>query len=272
MKRKILIFIILCSLKTAFSYSSEHKDFYIASKSFNNSITEITICEGETLELTAEPIIDATYKWETSDDVIITGINLIRNNLTLAMEGIYSLTVTTNGCIDTALINVFVLPKPNAGTNGLLKLSEVIEPTREELFKALGGNPSKNGVWTQNSNVYTYTVTSNSCKNSATSTVTVINTIKITNGFSPNGDNINDTWQITPNLLVKYPNNILRVFNRHGNKVYEAKPYKNDWDAISNGKIIINKGKKLPPNPYYYVLELNNSKKTVLKGWVYINY
>lgn len=271
----ILIFFFISNYIVVYGGNNiENKNFYMASKtSLNNSLTEITVCEGESLELTAQQETNATYKWITSDNISVNNIDLIRTNVTLTMAGEYSLTVTVNGCSDTALINVIVLPKPNAGTNGFLKLVEGIEPTEEELFNALGGNPEPNGTWNKNNNTYTYTVTSaNSCNSTATATVTVFNSIKVVNGFSPNGDNINDTWQILPNLPVKYPNNKLMVFNRFGNKVYEANPYNNDWNAVSNGKVIINGGKKLPPGPYYYVLELNNPKKTVFKGWVYINY
>lgn len=272
-KRIILILTLFISYLTAFGNGLRYNGFYMASRSFSTNLSEITICEDETLELTAEPIANASYKWLTSDNVSVTNIDLIRTNVTLDMAGEYALTVTVNGCSDTSIIKVKVIPKPNAGIDGVLEIVEGIEPTEEELFNALGGTPEPNGVWTKRNDIYTYTVTSNnSCKNLSVATVTIIESIKIVNGFSPNGDGINDTWKILPDLLAKYPNNQLMVFNRHGNKVYEDSPYKNDWNAITNGKIIINNGKKLPSGPYYYVLELNNLKKSVFKGWVYINY
>ncbi|WBX69225.1 gliding motility-associated C-terminal domain-containing protein [Tenacibaculum dicentrarchi] len=92
------------------------------------------------------------------------------------------------------------------------------------------------------------------------------------NGFSPNGDGVNDTWIVLPDVANKYPKNIMRIYNRHGNLVYKALTYNNDWDGTSNGKITINKESKLPVGSYVYILELNNATKKVLKGWVYINY
>lgn len=238
----------------------------------NKSLTEIKICEGQTLELTAEPATGATYQWETADRKTISKIDLIRPNVTLNMAGEYSLTISVNGCNDTAFINVIVIPKPNAGTDGMLEIIQGLEPTQQELFNALEGTPEINGTWVKKEGFYEYIVTSDFCKNKATAKVVLIENKKLVNAFTPNGDAINDTWQIFPELVKKYPNNILRVFNRHGNKVYEAKPYKNDWNAISNGKIVINNNQKLPPGPYHYILELNDKKNTVFKGWVYINY
>ncbi|CAA0192818.1 gliding motility-associated C-terminal domain-containing protein [Tenacibaculum maritimum] len=270
MIKKITLLIILCYIKSAFGHHLLYKNSY---EIFNNSLSEITICEGETLELTAAPIQGAQYEWKTVKNETVMGIDLIRTNISIDMEGEYSLKVTLNGCTNITFINVIVLPKPNAGINGTLHLIEGITPTTEELFSALGGNPSTKGTWSFKNNIYTYTVTAtNSCKSTATSTVTITNTISIVNGFSPNGDNINDTWQILPDLLNRYPNNILTVFNRYGNIVHKAAPYKNDWNAVSNGKAIINNRKKLPPASYYYVLQLNNPHKTIFKGWVYINY
>jgi gliding motility-associated-like protein len=73
--------------------------------------------------------------------------------------------------------------------------------------------------------------------------------------FSPNGDGNNDTFYILN--LEYYPGNRLRVFNRNGDKVYEASPYLNDWNgyANSNQPIISD---KLPEGVYFYSFEDGN--------------
>lgn len=80
--------------------------------------------------------------------------------------------------------------------------------------------------------------------------------LTIFNGFSPNGDGINDTFTIYG--LSNYPGSILRIFNRWGNLVFEATDYQNDW----NGKW---EGKDLPDGTYFYLLDLNNGAPP-LKG------
>ena len=57
--------------------------------------------------------------------------------------------------------------------------------------------------------------------------------IFIPSGFSPNGDGINDFWQIVG--IDKYPNNTVYIFNRLGVKVFSSINYKNDWNGFYNG-------------------------------------
>jgi gliding motility-associated-like protein len=47
------------------------------------------------------------------------------------------------------------------------------------------------------------------------------------NVFTPNGDNINDTFEI-PSRATGWK---LKIFNRWGEKLYESEDYKNDWDG-----------------------------------------
>ncbi|MCJ8166078.1 ice-binding family protein [Pontibacter sp. E15-1] len=57
--------------------------------------------------------------------------------------------------------------------------------------------------------------------------------------FSPNGDGINDVWEITN--LGKYTNNEVTIFNRWGSEVYKTKNYQNDW-----------RGNNLEQGTYFY--------------------
>ncbi|WP_028892116.1 T9SS C-terminal target domain-containing protein [Tenacibaculum sp. 47A_GOM-205m] len=88
--------------------------------------------------------------------------------------------------------------------------------------------------------------------------------LSVSNGFSPNGDGVNDTFIIQG--LHNYPNNRLEVYNRWGNRVYRSYNYQNNWNAIGNKQ-----NKKLPVGTYFYVLNIEGDKR-ILKGWVYINY
>jgi gliding motility-associated-like protein len=75
--------------------------------------------------------------------------------------------------------------------------------------------------------------------------VPLIEQIKIPSGFSPNGDGLNDTWEILPNLTVVFPKAELTIFNRWGSQVYYKSGYDNTWAA-----------EKLPDGTYYYLLDL----------------
>ncbi|MBA4053721.1 MAG: hypothetical protein C0490_03325, partial [Marivirga sp.] len=76
--------------------------------------------------------------------------------------------------------------------------------------------------------------------------------------FSPNGDGVNDVWE-WPRIEL-YSDSQLLVYNRFGQKVYEAISYQNNWNGTMDGK-------PLQEDAYYYVIKLSN---TDLKGAVRI--
>ena len=49
----------------------------------------------------------------------------------------------------------------------------------------------------------------------------------IPEGFSPNGDGINDLFVIRG--IEIYPQNSIEIYNRWGNIVYKASPFQNNW-------------------------------------------
>ena len=73
----------------------------------------------------------------------------------------------------------------------------------------------------------------------------------IPTAFTPNGDNQNDTWGIV-GIDAKYPTNIVNVYNRWGELLYESSEgnySSNEWDGTY-------KGEPLPVGSYYYIIEL----------------
>jgi len=76
-----------------------------------------------------------------------------------------------------------------------------------------------------------------------------VSVIDLVEGFSPNGDGINDKFVFTN--LEKFTPAYFVVFNRNGNPIYESEDYQNDWDGTS-----MQSGQPLPDGTYYYVLEL----------------
>ena len=86
--------------------------------------------------------------------------------------------------------------------------------------------------------------------------------ITIYNGFTPNGDGINDNWTI--DNIENYPSNSLSIFNRWGNKIWSTSNYNNTTNYW-NGKQT--NGNMLPSGTYFYVLEIDGGIG-VKKGWV----
>ncbi|MGV3559057.1 Ig-like domain-containing protein [Larkinella arboricola] len=83
----------------------------------------------------------------------------------------------------------------------------------------------------------------------------------IPEGFSPNGDNINDRFIIrnTGGATVS-----LEVFNRWGHTVYRNHDYKNDWDGTTNTGVRVGSNSKgLPEGTYFYIVELSDGRKFI---------
>ncbi len=82
--------------------------------------------------------------------------------------------------------------------------------------------------------------------------------IIIPNTFTPNGDGINDTWEVK--YLLNYPNCMVMIYDRSGKEIFRSSGYSAAW----NGTIA---GKPLPFGTYYYVINLNNGTAP-LSGYV----
>lgn len=75
----------------------------------------------------------------------------------------------------------------------------------------------------------------------------VSSALEIPNTISPNGDGINDYWEIKG--VQNYPLGEFSVFGRDGNRIFYAKGYKKPFDGLYNGSA-------LPTGVYYYVIDL----------------
>ena len=89
----------------------------------------------------------------------------------------------------------------------------------------------------------------------------------IPEGFSPNGDGTNDLFVIRG--ILYYPDNNIVIFNRWGNKVFEASPYQNTWDGKTTMGLSMG-GDELPVGTYFYLLDLDDGSE-VIKGTIYLN-
>lgn len=89
----------------------------------------------------------------------------------------------------------------------------------------------------------------------------------IPDGFSPNGDGINDLFVIRG--IQNYPDNVFTIYNRWGNKVFFASPYQNTWDGKSMFGLRVG-GDDLPVGTYFYVLDPGNGS-AIYKGTIYLN-
>jgi gliding motility-associated-like protein len=77
---------------------------------------------------------------------------------------------------------------------------------------------------------------------------------EVPNAFSPNGDGINDNWEIK--YLESYPGATIDVYNRYGQPVFKSTGYDKPWNGQYNGS-------PLPIGTYYYIINPKNGRKII---------
>jgi gliding motility-associated-like protein len=94
------------------------------------------------------------------------------------------------------------------------------------------------------------------CSESDSLTITTAGNLIIYNGFTPNGDGINDFWDI--DNVIYYPNITVEVYNRWGSQVFSSRGYTSEkrWDVTYTGKDV-------PIGTYYYIIRLNDGSKPI---------
>jgi gliding motility-associated-like protein len=171
-----------------------------------------------------------------------------------------------SGCISSPSSNIIVDAVPaspivtlSSGCNG--SSYEIVASTTSSsaTYQWYSGSTligSTSTVVISNTGTYQVDVTVDGC--TTTEFVTIDNvTCSIPKGISPNGDGLNDSWDISGLNARK-----VQIFNRYGVEVYSRPNYTNEFEGKTNN------GNELPTGTYYYVITLDNGAKT---GWLYIN-
>lgn len=73
--------------------------------------------------------------------------------------------------------------------------------------------------------------------------------LNIPNGFTPDGDGVNDYWNI--HTLNEFKNCKVEIFNQWGSLLFSSKGYASPWDGKYNNQAV-------EAGTYYYVIDLGN--------------
>jgi gliding motility-associated-like protein len=90
----------------------------------------------------------------------------------------------------------------------------------------------------------------------------------IPDGFSPNGDGVNETFQII-DIEFLFPNYTLEIFNRYGNVLFKGDINKPAWDGKNSNTNFINGD--TPTGVYFYVIHYNKDNLPPKQGQLYLN-
>ncbi|GAC1396604.1 MAG: hypothetical protein NVSMB63_17050 [Sediminibacterium sp.] len=237
-----------------------------------NAGSDAIICESSSTGLQASG--GAYYTWSPAAGLSDTSIaNPVAAPLLTTAYVVTVSSLFNCKAADTVLITVLKKPLANAGPD-----KKIVAGQRIILNGSAGGDTASY-FWTppqfiSNTTVLmpvvsppsdiTYTLHVLSGNGCGTATddvfVRVFKNIEVPNAFSPNGDGINDVWNIE--ALDSYPESDTRVFNRYGQLVFHIKGYGKPWDGNFNGR-------PLPVGTYYYTIDRKNDFP-LMSGWVMI--
>jgi len=147
-------------------------------------------------------------------------------------------------------------------------VSDYLEDDGSIDVEVLGGTPDYEITWTGPTTIidgelnpnnllageYLLTITdANGCVKDTLIVLTQPDDIRLSSGFSPNGDGTNDNYVIPG--LDQHPENTFKVFNRWGNIVYNITNYNNEWFGQNNN------GEPLPDGTYFVIFESTRDMK-----------
>ncbi len=231
-----------------------------------------TICEGLAIALNGS--LAAAYRWSPAKGLSATGI---RNPIARPADTTtYVLTITdNNGCQRSDSLTINVLKKPLAEAGPEKQIFEGQSATLDGSAKGTGiryswspatsmtnANTLQPVVAPADNTTYTLSVISDVGCGAAQDQVfvCVFKKVAIPNAFSPNGDGINDDWNIL--YLQTYTQAVVTVFNRYGQQVFTSNGYNKKWNGTVNGN-------PLPAGTYYYMIDRKNGL-AMLNGWLLI--
>jgi gliding motility-associated-like protein len=244
------------------------------------SINKPSICIGDDVTFTdlsdgKDGVINA-WTWDLGDGNIFNTNTVTHTYTDTITFNVKLFTVNSIGCNSdtiTKQFTVYPYPKVNAGPD-----RNILEGGRITLESVTYGRDPQY-LWTPSTYLlndkvaravvnrpltdmtYTLTVTGKGgCAASDDVFVKLLKFPVIPNTFTPNNDGINDVWRI--DYLDTYPDNRVQVFTRSGQLVFESRGYTKPWDGTI-------KGKPLPFDTYYYIIEPGNGRDPVT-GYVTI--
>jgi gliding motility-associated-like protein len=155
--------------------------------------------------------------------------------------------------------------------------SGIVEPQTIIWYDAaINGNPyTDSDLLMDGNSYYAALVSSLGCESTTRLAIEVkikncdITTLIIPDGFSPNGDGINDAFVIK-NIRTLYPNFAIEIYNRWGNILFRGNASKPDWNGTTDKGVRIG-GSEVPVGVYFFIINFNDGIRKELQGRLYLS-
>ena len=248
------------------------------------SFALINFCDGSANAATISGTAGGTFAFNPALADGAT-INSNTGEITNGIAGTtYSIQYTTSGVCPASLIEtvmLYAIPvAPSVSADQTYCIGDIMAPMTAStasgtltwyddlgLMNSIGTGASQAPNSVLGSINYYVTTTENGCEGPSSSILIVIEEcdIIIPTAFTPDADGANDDWELV-NIDAIYPDNIVQVYNRWGNLIFESPQgdYDNNrWDGTYKGDV-------LPVASYYYIIEPNLEGVNSMSGSVSI--
>ncbi len=205
-------------------------------------------CNALNLQIGVDDIFGVNYLWSTG----FTG-----NKITTTGFGEYWLELQQNGCKLRDSIKVTPKPKPtvNLGADTTIcKYRPVVLRTTVSNYDSYLWNTgaTTSSIPVNQTGTYYVTVTQDSC--AASDTIKVLPgdcDIYIPSAFTPNNDNLNETFGVVDYASVLYFS--MQIYSKWGQLIFSTNNITQKWDGTF-------KGKNMPNGGYVWMLNYTNNR------------
>ncbi|MEN8226651.1 MAG: gliding motility-associated C-terminal domain-containing protein [Bacteroidota bacterium] len=226
-----------------------------------NAGEDTTICYGESIQLNG--LGGHTPAWDPSPFIVDTTIaNPITNGITESTTFVLTITEETSpyGCYNRDSITVTLFP-----LTGIEATEDTIMFSGSSIQLEATGGPFSDYRWEPTTGLdnsttpdplatlfesiryYVYGTNEFGCEEVDSLFIEVIEDLTVYNVFSPNGDGVNDYFEIKNS--ESFPDILVEVYSRWGDQFYSSVGYNSGsrWDGTARGK-------DAPVGSYYYVI------------------